>query len=77
MDSCLIKNDDGTFKAYPFYHPADVRYVSPTLRFTNKPFRLWLQHIDAYDEHAHKLLDWVDRVNITLFRQFDSLYGDG
>jgi hypothetical protein len=74
MDWCLIKNDDGTFKAYPFYHPADVRFVSPTLRFTNKPFRLWLQRIDAYDENSQKLLDWVERLNIALFKQFDSRY---
>lgn len=74
MDWCLIKNDDGTFKAFPFHHPADVRYVSPTLRFTNKPFRLWLQRIDAYDENLQTLLDWVERVNTALFRQFDSRY---
>jgi Family of unknown function (DUF5677) len=77
MDWCLIKNDDGTFKANPFYHPADVRYVSPTLRFTNKPFRLWLQRIDACDENLQKLLDWVERVNTGLFRQFDSRYDGG
>jgi hypothetical protein len=77
MDWCLIENDDGTFKAYPFYHPADVRYVSPTLRFTNKPFRLWLQRIDAYDENSQNLLDWVERVNTALFRQFDSRYDGG
>jgi hypothetical protein len=44
------------------------------LRFTNKPYRLWLQRIDAYDENLQSLLDWVDRVNIALFRQFDEKY---
>ncbi len=74
MDWCLIKNDDGTFTAYPFFHPADVRYITPTLKFTNKPFRLWLQRIDAYDDSLCRLLDWVERVNIKLFQKFDSQF---
>ncbi len=74
MDFCLNKNDDGSFSTYPFPHPADIRFVSPTLRFTNKPYRLWLQRIDAYDENLRKLLDWIERVNTALFRQFDEIY---
>jgi hypothetical protein len=68
------KNGDGTFSPYPFYHPADIRYVTPTLRFTNKPFQLWPQRIDAYDENLRNILDWVERVNTALFRQFDEKY---
>ncbi|MGC1779287.1 MAG: DUF5677 domain-containing protein [Xanthobacteraceae bacterium] len=74
MDWCLIKNDDGTFSAYPFHHPADIRFVAPTLTFTNKPFRLWLQRIDAYDENLSSVLNWVERVNTALFGQFDEKY---
>jgi len=74
MDWCLVRNDDGTFSPYPFHHPADIRYVTPTLKFTNKPFRLWLQRIDAYDEGLHNLLDWVERVNTALFEKFDDKY---
>lgn len=74
MDFCLNKNDDGTFSTYPFPHAADIRFVSPTLRFTNKPYRLWLQRIDTYDENLRNLLDWIERVNTALFRQFDGLY---
>lgn len=74
MDWCLSKNEDGTFSAFPFYHPADIRYVTPTLRFTNKPFRLWLQRIDAYDDDLRKVLDWIERVNTALFIQFDAKY---
>lgn len=74
MDFCLNKNDDGTFSTYPFPHAADIRFVSPTLLFTNKPYRLWLQRIDAYDENLRKLLDWIERVNTALFRQFDERY---
>ena len=74
MDFCLNKNDDGTFSTNPFPHAADIRFVTPTLRFTNKPYRLWLQRIDAYDENLRKLLDWIERVNTALFRQFDEIY---
>ena len=75
MDRCLLRNDDGTFSTFPFYHPADIRYVTPILRFTIEPFRLWLQRIDAYDENLRNVLDWVERVNDTvLFRQFDAKY---
>jgi hypothetical protein len=74
MDFCLNKNDDGTFSTNPFPHAADIRFVSPTLLFTNKPYRLWLQRIDAYDKNLRKLLDWIERVNTALFRQFDEIY---
>lgn len=76
LDFCLGKQEDGTFKAYPFTFPADIRFVSPTLRFTNKPYRLWLQRIDAYDDNMRNLLDWVERVNKALFVQFDKKFGD-
>lgn len=76
MDWCLVKNEDETFSTYPFYHPADIRCVTPTLKFINKPFRLWLQRIDVYDENVRGVLDWVERVNAALYRQFDEKYGD-
>jgi hypothetical protein len=71
MDWCLAKNDDGTFSTWPFYHGADVRYVAPMLRFTNRPYRLWLERIDAYGDNLRQLLDWVERVNASIFRQYD------
>ena len=74
MDYDLGKKDDGSFAAYPFYQLADIRFVSPMLRFTNKPYRLWLQRIDAYDENLRMVLDWVERVNTALFMQFDQKY---
>jgi hypothetical protein len=76
MDWCLYRNEDGSFSTYPFHHPADIRYVTPTLRFTNEPFRLWLQRIDAYDESFNQLLDWVERVNTALFRKFDLMFDE-
>jgi Family of unknown function (DUF5677) len=76
MDWCLVRNEHGTFSPYPFHYPADIRFVTPTLRFTNRPFRLWLQRIDAYDESLRGLLDWVERVNTALFRQFDAKFDE-
>ena len=73
MDWCLVKNEDGTFSANPFHHSADIRHVSPILGFPNKSFRLWLQRIDLYEDMCD-LLDWVDRVNITLFKKYDEKY---
>ncbi|HWY16984.1 MAG TPA: DUF5677 domain-containing protein [Rhizomicrobium sp.] len=77
MDWCLAKNEDGTFSAYPFYHAADVRCVAPMLRFTNEPYRLWLQRIGVYGDGFRDLLDWVERVNKRLFFEFDRQYDGG
>src|SRR5262249_304563 len=74
MDFCLAKNEDGTFSTYPFPYPADIRFVSPTLLFTNRPYRLWLQRIDAYDQYMDKLLSWIEGVNKALVVQFDATY---
>ena len=74
FDWDLVDHSDGTFTAYPFSHPADVRYISPMLRFTNEPYRLWLQRIDAYDTNVNNTLDWIDRVNKRIFQMFDKHY---
>lgn len=74
MDFCLARNVDGTFSPYPFYHPPDVRFITPIMRFTNRPFRLWLERIDANDESLRGTLDWMERVNTALFKKFDQLY---
>jgi Family of unknown function (DUF5677) len=74
-DCCLLKEDDGTFTCFPFSHPADVRYVTPTLRFTNKPFRLWIKRVQIESgSDLRGLLDWVERVNAMLFMKFDENY---
>lgn len=74
MDWSLVRNDDGTFSAFTDYHPADIRYVTPIVKFTLKPFRLWLQRIDVNDDNFKGTMDWIERVNTRLFRTFDSLY---
>lgn len=74
MDYSLSQNADGTYSAYPFFQPADIRFVSPTLRFAHKPFRLWLQRIEVDDPNLMRALDWIDRVNTAIFRKFDEAY---
>jgi len=74
MDYCLSRNTGGTYSAYPFFQPADIRFVSPTLRYANKPYRLWLQRIEADDPNLTRALDWIDRVNEAIFRKFDETY---
>jgi hypothetical protein len=43
MDWCLQRNEDDTFSIYPFFHPADIRYITPVLAFCNEPYALWLK----------------------------------
>jgi hypothetical protein len=74
MDWCLQKNEDLTFSVYPFYHPADMRYICPTIKFCNEPYRKWLKRIKCEDEYLTKTLDWVGRVNTRLFMIFDQKY---
>jgi hypothetical protein len=74
MDWCLQKNEDKTFSVYPFYHEADVRYISPTLKFCNESYRLWLRRIDCEDENMTNVLDWIERVNNRIFMIFDQKY---
>ena len=74
MDWGLVRNGDGTFSAFTDHHPADIRFVAPIVKFTIKPFRLWLQRIEAYDDNFRGTMDWIERVNTRLFQKFDSLY---
>ena len=76
LDWCLTRNDDGTFGPYPFPHPPDVRYVTPLIRFTTPPYRLWLSRIDATSSNLLRVLAWVDKFNAVLFKRFDELYDD-
>ena len=74
MDYGLIRNDDGTFKPFPFFQPADIRFVSPSLHFTNRPFKLWLKRIGAENSGVLVALDWIERVNRAIVRKFDETY---
>jgi uncharacterized protein DUF5677 len=74
MDYCLRRNDDGTFSTFPFYQPADIRFVTPTIKFCSLPFRLWLTRIEVDEKYLFEVLNWVDRVNATIYRRFDEEY---
>lgn len=74
MDWDLVRNEDGTFSAFTDYHPADIRFLTPTINFTIKPFRLWLQRIEIYESEFEGTMDWIERVNTRLFQTFDGLY---
>jgi Family of unknown function (DUF5677) len=74
MDWGLVRNDDATFSAFTDCHPADIRFMAPILRFTIRPFRMWLERIDCYDENIEGTIDWIERVNTRLFQTFDQLY---
>lgn len=76
MDWCLQKNEDDTFDIFPFSHPADIRYVTPTLAFCNRAYRLWLEHIEVDDKYCSDILNWVDKVNSILYVSFDKLFDD-
>lgn len=76
LDWCLTKEDDATYKANLFSYPADIRFVTPTLKFTTTPFRLWLERIDCYDDNTRGLMDWIEKVNTALFMKFDSLFDE-
>jgi hypothetical protein len=71
MDYDLLHKEDGTFSAFPFYQPADIRYVTPLLRFVTPAYRLWLRRIGAEEAGLDQVLDWSDRVNRALYRKFD------
>lgn len=74
MDWCLQKNEDSTFSVYPFYHEVDVRYICPTIKFCNDPYRLWLKRIECEDNYLTDVLDWIERVNARIFVIFDQKY---
>lgn len=76
LDWCLVREDDGTYRANPFSYPTDIRFVTPLLRFTTTPYRLWCQRINVYDEDIESTLDWIERVNARLFQAFDKLFDE-
>ena len=76
MDWCLVKNEDNTFDTFPFSHPADVRYVTPTLALCNRSYRMWLSHIDVKEKFLTDILNWVERINSMLYVSFDKLFDE-
>ena len=76
MDWCLYRNDDGTFDINPFHHPADIRYVTPTLEMCTRSYQMWLNRIGVDDKYIHDILKWINKVNSILYVTFDNLYDE-
>lgn len=74
LDFDLIKNDDGTYSANPFYQPVDVRFITPILSITNDPYLLWLERIEVLDKYITDVFNWIKNVNIKLFIAFEKTY---
>ena len=74
MDYSLRKLEDGTFSVYPYFQPADIRFVTPTLNFCNPPFRSWLKRIEVDEPYVFDALNLIDRVNKAIFIRFDEEY---
>lgn len=74
LDFSLLRNDDGSFSAFPFFQKPDIRYITPLLRFCTPPYRLWLKRIEADHEYIMGALDWSERFNRTLFEKFDQVF---
>lgn len=74
LDFSLVRNDDGTFSAFPFFQKPDIRYITPLLRFCTPPYRRWLMRIEGDDEYVMQALDWSERFNHILFHKFDQLF---
>jgi hypothetical protein len=51
MDRSLVRNDDGTFPVMTHSHPADIHFMAPVLRFSFRPFRMWLEGIVAQNDN--------------------------
>lgn len=74
MDFCLHRHDENVFSCFPFYQEADIRFFSPTLRFTNRPYKMWLHRIDVRDEYLDSILNFIEKLNEQIFRRFDAQY---
>lgn len=74
MDLNLIKYEDGTFSANPFYQDVDIRFVSPLIQIAHDPYLLWLERIDAKSDYVIKTFDWIKSINFKLFNAFEEVY---
>lgn len=74
LDFDLVKNADGTYSPFPFYQPADVRFITPILRITNDPYLLWLERIECKDDYIEKIFKWIENINKRLFIAFEETY---
>lgn len=74
LDYDLARNDDGTFKAYPFYQKVDIRFITPILRLCHDPYLLWMKRVKIEHEYLSQCLEWTRRVNVRLFDAFENAF---
>lgn len=74
LDFDLTRNDDGTFKANPFYQQVDIRMVTPILRLCHDPYVLWMKRVEIEHEYLKKCLEWTRRVNVRLYDAFENAF---
>ncbi len=75
MDFCLTRNEHGNFDPYPFFHDADVRYISPLLLFCVRPYRMWIKRIDSENDIVCGSLEWIEKFNGIIYHKYDEIYG--
>ena len=74
LDYDLVRNDDGMFKAHPFYQEVDIRFVTPILRLCHDPYVLWMKRVEIEHEYLSHCLKWTRRVNVRLFVAFEDAF---
>lgn len=74
MDWCLVKNDDGTFSANPFFIKVDARYLLPLVKYTTPAYALWIERTRPCDDSLRSTLDRIQAHARTIYFAFDDLY---
>lgn len=74
MDWCLVKNDDGSYSANPFFIDADARLILPFVQYTTPAYALWIEKTRP-EEHSlqatlHRILEYAH----TIYLAFDERY---
>jgi hypothetical protein len=73
LDYDLVRNEDNTFRPNWHYAEADIRVVSPILRFCTEPYRLWIERAKL-DLRLEKALQWTESMNYKLFLAFEPAF---
>ena len=74
MNSCLLRNDDGTFSARALFVGVDARVLLPLVLFATPPYALWIERIELRDESLRQNLDKIQYYARTIYFRFDELY---
>ena len=74
MDWCLVKWDDGTFSANPFFTKADARLLLPSVKYTTPAYSLWVERTRPQDRSLQATLHQIQEYAYTIYLAFDELY---